>query len=515
MRAAIRRIFSAGSSALIALCLAVNVTTAVGAQQRPTLERRPQPVETARPQKAPTPPAKQQPPPKQNPPAEPPQDPAGDTIKIDTELVTVPVVASDRADSYVYDLRKEEFTVYEDGVKQELAFFGTVREPFHVVLMLDTSLSTQQKLTQIRRAAHEFIEQLHGGDRVKIISFDDTVKDWGDFTGSRSELRRMINEVNSGKGTKLYDAVKLALNSLKRVKVNRKAIIILTDGVDWHSDSSTFDETLAMLEEASVLAYPIRYNTRPEVEALLRNQRGGDLATIFGGTIGGTTPPTVPGETRVPNRSPDGNDPYRLPVPPIVMGPRYPDRNPGGGRYPDDRYPDNRRPPDDRYPDSRVPDSRYPDNRRYPDDRYPDNRYPDNRDPRNRRYPDDRSTDPRFPDPSPRRQPTDSTDVMLDHAYRTADDYLSRLADKSGGELHRADTLADLPDAFAKIAAELRNQYALGYYPTNAARDGKYRKIKVTVARKDVVVRARPGYRAPGDKAAPRDTKKLVNTGER
>lgn len=505
MRAAIRRVFTVALSALFALCLVVSATIGVGAQKRPTLEKRPQPDETARPKETPAPQSKQ---PEQKPKRQPeqPQD-QGDTIKIDTELVTVPVVASDRSDAYVYDLRKEEFTIYEDGVKQELAFFGAVREPFHVVLMLDTSLSTQQKLTQIRRAAHEFIEQLHGGDRVKIISFDDVVKDWGDFTGDRSELRRVINEVNSGKGTKLYDAVKLALNSLKRVKVNRKAIVILTDGVDWHSDSSTFDETLAMLEEASVIAYPIRYDTRREVEALLRNQRGADLATIFGGTIGATTPTTVPGETRVPSRSPDRNDTSRLPLPPIVVGPRSPDRYPGG-RYPDDRYPDTRRYPDDRYPDSRYPDRRYPDNR-YPDSRrYPDDRYPDSRDPRERRSPDDRYPDSRSPDSLPRRQPNDSTDVMLDHAYRTADDYLKGVADKSGGELHRADTLADLPDAFAKIAAELRNQYALGYYPTNAARDGKYRKIKVTVARKDVVIRARPGYRAPNDKAAPRDAKK-------
>jgi Mg-chelatase subunit ChlD len=500
MRAIIHRISLISMSAWFAASLIADAGIVI-AQQRPKLERRTPPTEVARPQTTPAPRTKTQPA------TEPTQNPAGDTIKIDTDVITVPVVASDRANTYVYDLRREEFTIYEDGVKQELAFFGAVREPFHVVLMLDTSLSTQQKLTQIRRAAHEFIEQLHGGDRVKIISFDDAVKDWGDFTGNRSELRRMINEVNSGKGTKLYDAIKLALNSLQRVKVNRKAIVILTDGVDWHSDSSTFDGTLTMLEEAGVITYPIRYDTRHEVEAMLRNQRGADLATIFGGTSGPTTPPTMPGETRVPNRTPGGNDPYQIPIPPVIIGSRNPDRYPGGGgRYPDDRNPVPQRPPDDRNPETRVPDNRYPDNRRYPDDRYPDNRYPDNRypdsrDPRNRRYPDDRSTDPRYPDPRssdplPRRQPADSTAVTLDHAYRTADDYLNRLADKSGGELYRADTLADLPDAFAKIAAELRNQYALGYYPTNAARDGKYRKIKVTVARKDVVIRARPGYRA-------------------
>jgi Ca-activated chloride channel homolog len=85
---------------------------------------------------------------------------------------------------------------------------------------------------------------------------------------------------------------------------------------------------------------------------------------------------------------------------------------------------------------------------------------------------------------------------MLDMAYLTADSYLKALADKSGGRLLRADTLASLPDAFAQIAAELRTQYMLGYYPLNKERDERYRKIKVTTTRKNVSIRSRPGYLA-------------------
>ena len=85
---------------------------------------------------------------------------------------------------------------------------------------------------------------------------------------------------------------------------------------------------------------------------------------------------------------------------------------------------------------------------------------------------------------------------MLDLAYLTADKYLQTLAEKSGGRLLRADTLVSLPDAFSQIAAELRTQYMLGYYPLNKDRDEHYRHIKVTTARKGVVIRARPGYLA-------------------
>ena len=83
---------------------------------------------------------------------------------------------------------------------------------------------------------------------------------------------------------------------------------------------------------------------------------------------------------------------------------------------------------------------------------------------------------------------------MLDMAYATADSYLEKLAEKSGGRLLRADTLVSLPDAFSQIAAELRTQYMLGYYPVNKERDDRYRQIKVTTVRKNVVIRSRPGY---------------------
>ena len=83
---------------------------------------------------------------------------------------------------------------------------------------------------------------------------------------------------------------------------------------------------------------------------------------------------------------------------------------------------------------------------------------------------------------------------MLDLAYLEADSYLKKLAEKSGGRLLRADTLGSLPDAFAQIAAELRTQYMIGYYPVKKDRDERYRLIKVATSRKNVAIRARPGY---------------------
>ncbi len=411
------------------------------------------------------------------------QDPQEDTIRIDTNLVTIPVIVSDRSDIYVPDMRQGEFEIFEDGVRQEISFFATTKEPFHVVLMIDTSASTQEKLGSIQRAAKAFVDQLQAADKVKVIQFDDRVDDLCKFTNDRAELGRVIDGTRSGEGTKLYDAVTLGLNHLRRIK-GRKAIVLFTDGVDWHSDYSRFEQNTEAVEESEVIVYPIRYDTRPETEEMLRNQRetigDTDLGIIFGGPNNrlprGSTPPTVPGSGGPPVTTGRGrnDDPYRLPIPsiglPFPRG-RYPDGSPGG-RYPDDRYPDDRNPGRTRLPgDPRMPG-------------------------------DDRTGTGGggFPPPSPRSRrgpsPADSIGTMLDGLYRTGDQYLQEMAAKSGGKLHRADTLRDLPAAFSRIADELRNQYSIGYYPSVQRKDGKFHKIQIKSTRQNVVVRSKPGYRA-------------------
>src|SRR5215510_7643650 len=112
-----------------------------------------------------------------------------DVVKTETDLVTVPVIATNRGGLYIPDLAKEEFAITEDGVLQEIAFFAQTSAPFHVILMLDTSASTKEKLRLIQNAAYVFVQQLQPADRVKIISFDDQVRDLGDFTNDRDLLK--------------------------------------------------------------------------------------------------------------------------------------------------------------------------------------------------------------------------------------------------------------------------------------------------------------------------------------
>jgi von Willebrand factor type A domain-containing protein len=433
---------------LLALLLALSLFASATAQSR----RQPQPQKSPSPQK-PAPVQQKEAAPEPTPPPD--QD--VETLKTDTDLVTVPVIASSRNGKYIADLTKEEFKLSEDGVPQQIAFLATVNAPFHVVLLLDTSASTKEKLPMIQRAAMTFVEQLNTTDKVKVISFDDKVRDWNDFSSDKALLRSVISKTTSGEGTKVYDAFDRGLNSLRPI-TGRRAIVIFTDGVDWHSDSATFEGTLKNLDELGVIVYPIRFDTRAETERLLREQdaqtNGVGLPTsdvIRGtGTRPTTTPPTFPGGD--PDSVPSGGQRRGASLPEIILN----------------------RPV-----------------RRQPTD------------------PQGSPTDP-FPDPSggspppidrtggTRRRDTanDQIKAILDQAYLTADSYLRELADRSGGQVQRADTLAMLPQAFAAIAAELRTQYLLGYYPTNRAKDGKYRKIQVKTTRKDIAVRARPGYSA-------------------
>jgi von Willebrand factor type A domain len=431
--------------AVLLFCITVFLTAS---PQSPRERQKPKPTPKAEPTADPTP-------------AEGPQD--IETLKIDTDLVTVPVIVTDASGLYVPDLIQADFSIAEDGVKQEIAFFGTVSAPFHVILMLDTSASTQEKLSLIQKAANAFVEQLQAADRVKVISFDDDVRDRNEFTSDRAVLRSAINDTRPGKGTKVYDAMELALNTIRRIQ-GRKAIVIFTDGVDWHSDQATFNSTVRGLDEEGVIVYPIRYETRAETEQIAREQSEEttpQLPTIdvIRRPTSGTTPPTFPSDEPFPTGTRRTTGPLGLPLPDEILRRRRQTDPNGRGSDPNRTPSPGGGPPDIDGARTRMP--------------------------------------PGGPAGRPTSRTDDSLDSMLDMLYSTADSYLETLADKSGGKLLRADTLGSLPDAFAKIAAELRTQYLLGYYPINKVRDEHYRKIKVTSTRKSVFLRARPGYHAP------------------
>src|SRR5262245_58667601 len=185
-----------------------------------------------------------------------------DVIKVNTALVTVPVVVTDRYGQFVTGLSRNDFRLRENGEPQQIASFSSTESPFNVALLIDTSRSTKNKLDAIRKAALNFVKQLQPNDRVLIVTFDDKVNFLGDFTSDRSEIERAIRSVKSSYATSLYDAFHLTITEkLAQIK-GRKVIVALTDGVDTWSRQATYESTLELIANAGVSGYAIQYDTR-------------------------------------------------------------------------------------------------------------------------------------------------------------------------------------------------------------------------------------------------------------
>lgn len=191
-----------------------------------------------------------------------------DVIKVNTQLVSVPVRVMDRKGRFVAGLKKEDFKVSEDGTEQEIALFSNEHQPFTVALMLDMSYSTKFKIADIQYAAITFIDQLRPQDKVMVISFDGEVHVLCDATNDRQEIYKAIRSTKISNGTSLYEAVDVVINRQMRKIQGRKAIILFTDGVDTTSQRVTETNNLSDAMELDSLIYPIRYDTFEDVQAM-------------------------------------------------------------------------------------------------------------------------------------------------------------------------------------------------------------------------------------------------------
>jgi Ca-activated chloride channel homolog len=312
-----------------------------------------------------------------------PETTGDDIIRVDTTLVTLPVRVRDRHGKFTTGLTREQFHVYEDGVEQQIAYFEAPAyandaaaenssKPLTVALLLDVSDSTQFKLNQIQRTASAFVDLLRPGDRVLVAAFDKRVQILTETTDDRNVLRAALSQVRSGGGTSLYQAVDSIISRLNRTG-GRKAIVLLTDGVDTSSKGVTSEDTIRAAEQSYVAIYPVQYNTY------------GDFAdnpsreTQAAGEFSQTAHMTKNGE-------------------------------------------------------------------------------------------------------------------LASEAYKRATLYLRLLADKTGAYFQYADSVKNLKRSFDSIAAQLRQQYTIGYYPKNKTIDSAQRRIKVDVGLPGITVTTRKSY---------------------
>ncbi|HVF51546.1 MAG TPA: VWA domain-containing protein [Pyrinomonadaceae bacterium] len=339
----------------------------------------------------------------------------GDTVRVETQLVSVPAIVTDATGRPLTGLRAEQFTLYEDGRPQRLANFATTDAPFEVALLLDTSGSTRAEVGLIRRAANAFIEALRPGDRVAILSFN-TLRDGTSklpaveikarLTDDRELLREAVGNVSASNGTPFYDALERVAQEVFREPPRegvrgRRALVALTDGVDSASEAD-YEEARAGLKRAGVVSYFVQVNTEEFVENRLLQDCADD------GSI---------------HLSRAQLQRYRR-----LFAPHMDTSDFGSfcrlGQF------------------ERMDISR--------------------------------------------------------KLYQLARREMNELARDSGGKTFPVGDLQEARAAFRQVAAEIGTQYSLGYYPTNKARDGSFRTIRVEVKGiRNAQVRAREGYQAP------------------
>jgi Ca-activated chloride channel homolog len=176
--------------------------------------------------------------------------------------VSLNVTVTDGTARYLTDLQEEDFSVFEDGIKQEVTLFSRTNLPIALAVLLDTSASMETKLPVAQEAAVGFARGLRTQDLSEVIAFDSRVAVLQTFTNSAGELEQAIRKTSAGGSTSLNNAVYIALKDLKKIvaksadEVRRQAIVVLSDGEDT-SSLLPFEEVLDLAKRSETAIYTI------------------------------------------------------------------------------------------------------------------------------------------------------------------------------------------------------------------------------------------------------------------
>lgn len=168
-----------------------------------------------------------------------------DVIRTETSLVQLNIGVVDKQGRPITSLTRNDFVVYEDGVKQSIQTFEPVDAPFSLVLMLDMSGSTLNFRQQLKLASQRFLDALGPDDRVAVVQFNKDVKALTGFTTDRQKTAYAIDIATGAGETHFYQALRYALKELEKERHRRKAIVVLTDGLDTlqrNADRSTLSK---------------------------------------------------------------------------------------------------------------------------------------------------------------------------------------------------------------------------------------------------------------------------------
>lgn len=310
------------------------------------------------------------------------QEDPDDVVRVETNLVQLNVGVVDKQGRAVTNLSRNDFVVYEDDVRQPIVNFESTATPFSLVLLLDMSGSTLTFRPTLKQAALRFIDALSPADRVAVVAFNAKVRTLTKFTSDRRKIAEGIDYAEGRGETHLFEALRNALEQLSREGQRRKAIVVLSDGLD--TEMRNMDRTSAG-----------NAKTNEEAIGLIKPEASASLNAVLNAA-------DRQGVTIYPLALPSG-DPKRL----------------------------------------------------------------------------------AFPDPK---------QIAI---YTSARARMQTLADRTGGRLNVIRRLEDMGYLYAEVAADLRTLYSVGYQPAGArTRDGRWRKIRIEVARPELIARTRPGYYA-------------------
>jgi VWFA-related protein len=236
-------------------------------------------------------------------------------LKVDVSLVNVVATVTDDKGLYVPDLSAEDFIVKEDGQPQTIAHLTQSDDmPVSMGIALDTSGSMERKIATATGAVERFIRTIHPDDDIFLITFSERPVVRQDFTSDRDKLAAALRKVSVGGGTALYDALDDSLRKVAKGSHDKKAVLLITDGVDTAS-YTTFDEAQLSVRESELLVYcigiaPANMGTMTERNPTPPNNGG----TYPGGRRGGGYPGGgYPGGVGIPIPGVPGGIP--LPIP--------------------------------------------------------------------------------------------------------------------------------------------------------------------------------------------------------
>jgi len=196
------------------------------------------------------------------------------TLRHNVNLVLIPVLVTDMDDRPVLGLKQENFRLFEDGAEQGISQFFSDDSPISIGLIVDASNSMRTKMSQSRRAVSEFLRMSTPGDDFFLLKFNDHPEVLRGFTTKIEDIEEDVDALQTGGWTSLYDAIYLAINTMKHAKQTRKVLLILSDGGD-NNSRYTESEVRQRVKEADVRIFSISILDRSPSLDRISQESGG------------------------------------------------------------------------------------------------------------------------------------------------------------------------------------------------------------------------------------------------